>query len=216
MCPISVSIRILITLKRSFRKSCRSAYNDSLNRNFAQCDKLFKQKRIKYFWNTIRRSKITVNSDLNNISSSQLFSYFKENNSDRDENGFIKQERIAVEAKMEGINDTVYADFIFTEQKVKKYISMLKSGCAAGIDGIVPEHLKYASNSKIVLHLCWLLSVCFQFGVIPSSAMKGILVPLIKKPSLNPSDPKNYRPVILSNILSKIIEMYIFQEFSIQ
>ena len=115
---------------------------------------------------------------------------------------------------MEGINDTVYADFIFTEQKVKKYISMLKSGCAAGIDGIVSEHLKYESNSKIVLHLCRLLSVCFQFGVIPSSAMKGILVPLIKKPSLNPSDPKNYRPVILSNILSKNIEMYILQECS--
>ena len=56
--------------KRSFIKSCTSAYNDSLNRNFAQCDKLFKQKRMKYFWNTIRRSKITVNSDLNNISSS--------------------------------------------------------------------------------------------------------------------------------------------------
>ena len=70
-------------------------------------------------------------------------------------------------------------------------------------------YLKYANNSKIVLHLCRLLCVCFQFGVIPSSA-----IPLTKKPSVNPSDPKNYRPVILSNILSKVIGMYILQEYS--
>ena len=45
----------------------------------------------------------------------------------------------------------------------------------------------------------------------------GVLVPILKKPSSDPSDPGNYRPVIVSSVLSKLIEMYIFylcSEFS--
>ena len=34
-------------------------------------------------------------------------------------------------------------------------------------------------------------------------------MPILKKPTLDPSVAKNYRPVIVSNILSKITELYI-------
>ena len=85
----------------------------------------------------------------------------------------------------------------------------MKPGCAPGSDGISPEHIKHACDSKIIVHLCQLFTVCFQHGVIPSAFTKGILVPLLKQPSLNPSLPKNYRPIILSNMYSKIIELFV-------
>ena len=88
----------------------------------------------------------------------------------------------------------------------------MKPGCAPGTDGITSEHLKFASNSGVILHLCKLLTVCFQFGLVPTSFTKGILIPILKKPTQDPSQPKNYRPIIVSNTVSKIMELYILYE----
>ena len=88
----------------------------------------------------------------------------------------------------------------------------MKSGSSPGIDGITPDHLKSALNSPIVFHLCKLLTVCFRFGMVPTSFKKGILVSILKKPSLDPSIAKNYRPVIVSSVISKLAEMYILEE----
>ena len=68
----------------------------------------------------------------------------------------------------------------------------MKSGSSPGIDGITPDHLKRALNSPIVFHLCKLLMVSFRFGMLPTSFKKGIFVPILKKPSLDPSLHKNY------------------------
>ena len=65
--------------------------------------------------------------------------------------------------------------------------------------------------SDILLHLCNLLSYCFKLCAVPYSFTDGILVPILKKSSLDPSLPKNYRPIIVSTILSKY-EMYILEE----
>ncbi len=36
------------------------------------------------------------------------------------------------------------------------------------------------------------------------------MVPVLKKPNLNPSVPGNYRPIIVSSIFSKLLELLIF------
>ena len=68
------------------------------------------------------------------------------------------------------------------------------------------------SNTDVVLHLCNLFTLCFKFGVVPDSFNNGILVPLLKKSTLDPSIAKNYRPVVLSTVFSKIMEMYILAQ----
>ena len=107
-----------------------------------------------------------------------------------------------------------YNDFTITVSSLKRYIRKLKHGCAPGGDGITPEHVKYASETDFVSHLCSLFTICFRFGVVPCSFVNGILVPLLKKPSLDASVAKNYRPVILSTIFSKLIELCILDKCS--
>lgn len=58
------------------------------------------------------------------------------------------------------------------------------------------------------------MTVSFKFGVVPQSFNDGILVPILKKPTLDPTCAKNYRPVILSSIFSKLSEMFILHENS--
>ena len=53
-----------------------------------------------------------------------------------------------------------------------------------------------------------MLTLCLKFGIVPKSFSSGLLVPLLKKPTLDPSVPKNYRPVTISCTFSKILEFY--------
>ena len=103
-------------------------------------------------------------------------------------------------------------DITITQERVRRYIRRLKPGGAPGADKITPEHVKLAIDSDIIIHICNLFTYCFKYGVVPTSFNQGILIPLLKKPSLDSSVGKNYRPVILSTVLSKLIEMYSLDE----
>ena len=70
------------------------------------------------------------------------------------------------------------------------------------------EHLKYATESNIVNHLSSMSTLCLKFGIVPKSFSSGLLVPLLKKPTLDPSVPKYYRPVTISCTFSKSLELY--------
>ena len=57
---------------------------------------------------------------------------------------------------------------------------------------------------------------CLSHGIVPSAVKLGTVIPLLKKPSLDPSDPYNYRPITVSSMHSKLIELSIIpvQEIS--
>ena len=109
----------------------------------------------------------------------------------------------------EKFNTITDCTFIFPENQVRKFIKKLKLGSAAGLDGITSEHLRMAINSKLPLHLSNLFTICVTFGVVPDAFCHGSLIPILKKSTLNPSDPRSYRPITLSAVLSKILEQFI-------
>ena len=199
--------------KHLFRKSCILAINNSLNENFRDCDTMLRQRRMGAFWRKIKKSRSNDSDNFKCISINSLENHFRENfayNFDN-ETDFVNAARREVNDKMKQCEDS-YSNFIFTERMLRKYIPVLKSGCSPGIDGITSEHIKFASNSEIMLHLCNLFSLCFIYGLVPTVFTKGLLVPILKKPTLDPSVAKNYCPVIVSSILSKLIELFIIDE----
>ena len=107
---------------------------------------------------------------------------------------------------------TVQPTILLSEQLIRRYIKRLKNQTAPGLDGITSEHLKYALNSSLPVHLSVLLTLCFRFGIVPDSFYIGVLVPILKKPNLNPAEAKNYRPITVSPCLSKIMEYYILDQ----
>ena len=84
------------------------------------------------------------------------------------------------------------------------------------MDGIVAEHLKHALDTDIIIHLSSIFTVCYRFGVVPESFYCGIMVglPLLKKTQADPAVAKNYRPVVISCVFSKLLEMYILDTCS--
>ena len=82
------------------------------------------------------------------------------------------------------------------------YVKELKNNSTPGCEGITTEHLKYALDSKLPLHLCVLFSLCVRTGITPDKFNMGIMVPVLKKTTLDPGCAVNYRPITISVTLS--------------
>ena len=90
--------------------------------------------------------------------------------------------------------------------EVNEAIKDLKLGKSCGIDNLQGEHFRYADSSLSVL-----LSMCFNtmllHGYIPSKLMQTIIVPIIKDKKGLITSKDNYRPVAITSVASKIVEL---------
>ena len=100
----------------------------------------------------------------------------------------------------------------FTVPLVSKYIHRFKCNSAPAADAIAAKHLIYSADSDIIRHITKMLTLCVQFGVVPDNFTDGLLIPIPKKAGCDTSVPKNWRPIVISTTLSKILEMYGLEE----
>ena len=74
------------------------------------------------------------------------------------------------------------------------------------------EHLKYAMDSHLVIHLSVLLSLCLIGGSVPDGFCQNVITPVLKGSNLDPTLSNNYRPITVSSSISKLLELYIIDE----
>ena len=101
-----------------------------------------------------------------------------------------------------------------SEMEVMRYIRELYLGKAAGADGLTAEHYVYAIGSSVPLHISYMLTLCFQHGLVPETFLHGVLIPIYKTGKYS-SQANSYRPVTLSVILTKILEKCILETCSV-
>lgn len=197
--------------KKMFRKECKRATNGNLNKWRSSLNSLYTSRNLKKFWNVIRKSS-KPNMPQESIDVNKLYDHFKEKfdiDPASQQSPTISNAERTFRAHYENIKEHVYSEYVISESMVQKYIKSLNRGCSAGVDGITPEHLCYSLNSSIPLILSRMLSLCIKFGVVPASFCEGILIPILKKPSLDPTRPSNYRPITVSTTFSKLLEIHI-------
>jgi hypothetical protein len=107
------------------------------------------------------------------------------------------------------VKSHVNTSFIMTESMLLTYIKQLRRGCAAGIDGIYAEHLVWSKDTLVMSTLCNLLTLCVRFGLVGETFTKGLLIPILKKPNIDPTIAKHYRPIVISTTFSKILEIHL-------
>ena len=90
---------------------------------------------------------------------------------------------------------------------VKKIILGLKNSKSYGIDKIDTYILKLIVND-ILPAITHIVNLSIQQGKFPTLYKIAKVIPLLKKD--DPLDPKNYRPVAILPILSKVVERVIF------
>ena len=91
-------------------------------------------------------------------------------------------------------------DMIVSSSEIEDIIADMSCNKSPGLDGLTSEHMKFA-NSKLPVLLSILMSAVLIHGHVPRSAMRSVLVPIIKN--------KNKRittGLYLSNVFTKVIE----------
>ena len=90
-----------------------------------------------------------------------------------------------------------------TLETIKKILACLDASKAPGLDGISSKFLKDGAD-VLALPLCNLVHLSIKQPLFPDQCKIAKLKPLFKKSSK--IDPKNYRPISLLPVVSKIIE----------
>ena len=93
--------------------------------------------------------------------------------------------------------------------EMKAVIDDLASNKSPGLDGLSAEHFKFA-HSRLLALMSTLISSIVVHGHVPHNMNESVIVPIIKDKNKRVNDKNNYRPISLSNICSKIIEVVIF------
>ena len=198
--------------KRSYRKVCRQAVQNGYRRKFNLIDKLHKEKKPSSMWNIIRQSKGNQMNQ-NSIDMNDLVCYYKTKFEAAPPNDFQNEAAKMVADKYDTMEHIYDNKINISLYKVKKYIKQLRLGCSPGaMDGIMAEHLAYGINTDVPLILSRLLTVCLRHGLVPDAFFRGTLIPILKKPNLDPTVAKNYRPITVSTTVSKILECHIIEE----
>ena len=77
------------------------------------------------------------------------------------------------------------------------------------------EHLYFGISPQLCSLLANLYSIILSHSIVPEIFKTGILIPILKKATLDTNSPESYRPVTLSTVHSKIIELLIIPEHAI-
>ena len=93
--------------------------------------------------------------------------------------------------------------------RVDKIICSLNNSTSFGMDEIDTSTIKLVKN-EILPVITHIVNLSISTGRFPSAWKKAKVVPLYKKD--DPLNPKNYRPVAIVPILSKILERVIFNQ----
>uniref|UniRef100_A0A8C5PP82 Reverse transcriptase domain-containing protein n=1 Tax=Leptobrachium leishanense TaxID=445787 RepID=A0A8C5PP82_9ANUR len=79
----------------------------------------------------------------------------------------------------------------------------------------IPSHLIPPLSSSLTPALTHIFNLSLSTGSFPSAFKHALVTPLLKKPSLDPNSPSNYRPVSLLPFTSKLLEKLVFNRLSL-
>ena len=99
--------------------------------------------------------------------------------------------------------------------EISELLDSLHRGKSPGLDGITAEHLQYGKSQSMCEILADLFSLMLSRGCVPSVFHTGIIIPILKKATLDPNEAKNYRPVTVSSVYAELCEMTLVPEVNI-
>ena len=99
-----------------------------------------------------------------------------------------------------------------SEDSIIRAIKSLKNSPSSGCDWITVNHLFHALSEPLIEALVELYSAIITTSSVPDSFETGIIIPILKKATLDSNNPSNFRPITLSSVHSKVVELSLMPE----
>ena len=152
------------------------------------------RKQPKDYWkylNSLKNKQQIEKPDLN-----VLFEHFKLMNfDDSDSDHGCDSPWLDYHDENEHLNSPV------TCGEIERCIRNLKNSKSPGLDNILNEYIKNTKFLMLPLYVK-LFNAVLDSGIIPSTWVEGIIIPLYKKG--DPLNPTNYRPITLLSCMGKL------------
>ena len=163
------------------------------------------------FWNRIKaKKKKHISSSLDCEAFSKHFSsIMNENDIELDEHQKVVKSFVTDKFHL-NTNDSKYDGF--TDSALDSAIRNLKNNVSPGLDGITAEHLIYGNSPNLQKCLLSLYNTIVQSVIVPDSLAIGMIVPVLKKATLNPNISGNYRPITVGSTHCKLLELLMMPE----
>ena len=173
-------------------------------------------KNYTKFWKKVKSKNKCCNStaaSINGVSGTENIAHMWKNHYSNLLNSCPPTQETKSQIDMLTSTDHVFhKDMIVTTGEIERAIKDLKSGKSPGHDNLSSEHFKYATHKLVVLlSLC--ITCMFTHNFIPDDCIKTIMSPLVKDGAGNIADANNYRPISLTTIISKLIELVILNRY---
>ena len=126
-----------------------------------------------------------------------LYEYFKNSNIP----DYDVQENCDIENN-HNLDNNEYLNSPITPAEIEKCINKLKNSKSPGTDNIINEYIKQTKQLLLPVYT-QLFNIILDTGIIPTSWVKGIIVPIYKNKG-DSLDPGNYRPITLLSCLGKL------------
>ncbi|KAK3562932.1 hypothetical protein QTP86_011613 [Hemibagrus guttatus] len=78
----------------------------------------------------------------------------------------------------------------------------------------IPSAMLQTISPDLLPFITTVINGSLTSGHVPTAFKKARVIPILKKPALDPSDISNYRPVSLLSFLSKILERVVYNQLS--
>ena len=117
-------------------------------------------------------------------------------------------------SKKESVKERVaIVDYVdrYKVSDISSAISKLKRNKSPGADMLCSEHFIYASD-KLHIMLTMLFNSAIIHGHLPDRLMETIIVPIVKDSKGTLTDKNNYRPIALTCVASKLLELLILEK----
>ena len=158
------------------------------------------------FWNGI---KMTQRKRIHSVLKADVFAKFY--------TGIMTKDDSNLNNLREHIKGVVHARFLnckgnaanksFYTDDIRKAVSFMRINVSPRIPGIQAEHLIHGDCDELVSHIAVTYNSTFSHTVTPDILSMGIIIPILKKPTLNPNKPDNYRPITPNSTHIKLIKI---------
>lgn len=108
------------------------------------------------------------------------------------------------------LNAADVLDDSFSVEEIEAAIKKLKNGKSGGVDGLLPEHLKYGGPA-LTLWLTQVQNAFIKLEHVAHSLLTGKLTPIYKDKGKDPLNCISYRGIAMMSVIMKTFEYAILQ-----